>query len=251
MAESNSSGEEEFNFDETFKSVETDANQEHNEKLSDDFVFPGCPLMVTTSSVFIPLFILKHKLSNIAAEDLLELLSAHFPQGHKAAKSLYLLKKNFGRRFQPLVRANPLLCSLCEDLLSDNETSCPRLECKNAGSPPNEFLMFNIEDALAELLRGMTIYNSLSNSKYFILYFDADSQFCSDLSRNFHQREETSISDIVNGRDYRKMPEMSQTKWNITVTLNIDGVSVFKTSRGGSSLWPVYLTINELPAKCR
>ena len=39
-----------------------------------------------------------------------------------------------------------------------------------------------------------------------------------------------------------------QSKWDMTVTLNTDGVSIFKVSQSGS-LWPVYLAINELSPK--
>ena len=38
--------------------------------------------------------------------------------------------------------------------------------------------------------------------------------------------------------------------WNISFTLNTDGVSVFSSSRKGH-LWPVYLASNELPIEQR
>ena len=76
-----------------------------------------------------------------------------------------------------------------------------------------------------------------------------DRKFCAELSSS-HAAE---MSDIVNGQYYRHLVESSghpQSKWNITLTLNTDGVSVFQTSRNGT-LWSVYLTVNELSPKSR
>ncbi|XP_062519358.1 uncharacterized protein LOC134194453 isoform X2 [Corticium candelabrum] len=124
----------------------------------------------------------------------------------------------------------PLVCSVCEDLLPDTEISCPRPECQSDGSPPNEFLMFNIEDSLAQLFK--------------------DHHFCAELSRNFQQRDAACVSDIVNSQGHRRVSQVNASKWNLTLTLNTDGMTIFKVSRSGS-LWPVYLTINELSPKSR
>ena len=167
-----SAEEEEFQFhDETVRESETTENHEHDDHLANEFVFPGCPLNVTTSSVFLLLFILKHKLTNEAAEDLLQLLIAHFPPGHMAETSLYRLKKHFKNRFQPFEKTNRLVCSVCEDLLPENEISCPRLECKKAELPANEFVIFNVESALAELVHGTIGIDNSSFNLYIFTFF--------------------------------------------------------------------------------
>ena len=76
------------------------------------------------------------------------------------------------------------------------------------------------------------------------------SAFCSKLSANFEKSNNADMSDITSGKRYRNMTTGLLSKWNITLSLNTDGVSVFRTSRT-VSLWPVYLTINELPPHCR
>ena len=70
------------------------------------------------------------------------------------------------------------------------------------------------------------------------------------VSASFEKRNNADMSDITSGKRYRNMTTELLWKWIITLTLNTDGVSVFRTSRTGS-LWPVYLTINELPPECR
>lgn len=58
---------------------------------------------------------------------------------------------------------------------------------------------------------------------------------------------------FLSGSEYRKLlrpGEFLSNKWNVSLSLNTDGVAVYKTSCIGS-LWPVYLVVNELPARLR
>ena len=79
-----------------------------------------------------------------------------------------------------------------------------------------------------------------------------DECFCKQLSQNFQKRQSSEVSDIVTGQNYDLLENgvRNPSKWHITLTLNTDGVSIFKTSRNGT-LWPVYMTVNELSAKSR
>lgn len=61
-------------------------------------------------------------------------------------------------------------------------------------------------------------------------------------------------SDIMDGKRYRRLSENNDPlslkyPYNISFTWNTDGVPVFKSSK--FSLWPFFLTINELPYKER
>ena len=49
---------------------------------------------------------------------------------------------------------------------------------------------------------------------------------------------------MYTGREYKKHSFLRSPD-NISLTLNTDGVAVFKSSK--CSLWPVWLVINELP----
>lgn len=236
MVEHDTSSEEEFSFDRSCRIQETDnpgtAEVDGLEQQPDDFVFPSCPLqlLVTTSSVFILLFILQHKLSNAAAQSLLELMTAHFPPGHKAVTSMYRLKTLFQKKFQTAQHSKPLVCSLCEDLLPDTETRCPRPECKDAAVPPNEFVMFDVETVLAQLFRYITLMNFVT---VFLIYFCRSSILFRAVKQLPKRDIAPVVSDIVNGTNYKKLQQMNveyQSKWRVTLTLNTDGVAIFKTS---------------------
>ena len=60
------------------------------------------------------------------------------------------------------------------------------------------------------------------------------------------------IEDIYDGEHYRNLsannrPLSAKYHNNISFVLNTDGVPIFKSSK--TSIWPIYLMINELPYK--
>ena len=63
------------------------------------------------------------------------------------------------------------------------------------------------------------------------------------------------ISDITDGKQYRKLSEPGQFLCpvshpaNISLMLNTDGVALFKSS--AADIWPIFLVINELPPTVR
>ena len=79
-----------------------------------------------------------------------------------------------------------------------------------------------------------------------------DDCFCKQFSHNFQKRQSSKVSDIVRGQNYDILENgvRNPSKWHITLTLNTDGVSIFKTSRNGILL-PVYMTVNKLSENSR
>lgn len=79
-----------------------------------------------------------------------------------------------------------------------------------------------------------------------------------DYRINRKKVKEENIEDIYDGDVYKKIFNKSgffcETKQNhkekhISFQLNTDGVSLFKSSN--VEIWPLYLTINELPPSMR
>ena len=58
-----------------------------------------------------------------------------------------------------------------------------------------------------------------------------------------------SISDVYDGELYQKHAAFVSQPANVTLLLNTDGVSVFRSSK--ATLWPVWLIVNELPRRLR
>jgi RNA polymerase subunit RPABC4/transcription elongation factor Spt4 len=207
--------------------------EESEELLADNDVFPGCPLSVDMSCVLTMTFILHHKLSLKAAQDLIELITSHLPPGHKAVTSLYRLRSYMKKKGGISFDRKAAVCSLCHSLLPKDAESCPNATCQENDVEADDFLVFDVQASLAKLFH--------------------DKEFCKDLSQNFKGRDSPVVSDIVTSQNYNRLLEnsaSSPSKWHITLTLNTDGVSIFKTSRNGT-LWPVYMTVNELSPKYR
>jgi hypothetical protein len=133
-----------------FENKNSETEDTENQLLK-DLVFPGCPLTVGGSSVFVLLFIQQHKLTNVAAQSLFNLLAAHFSPWHKAVTFLSVF---FNNKFQPLQHRTAQVCSVCDDLLPFTATSCHQLECTETASLPNEFLVFIIETTLQHRFQG-------------------------------------------------------------------------------------------------
>ena len=74
---------------------ESEDDTELNNDEIDLPIFPGCPISLNVSMFSCLLFMTRHKLTNVALEDLFLLLTAHIPNDYKPKMPLYLLKKYF------------------------------------------------------------------------------------------------------------------------------------------------------------
>ena len=83
-------------------------------------------------------------------------------------------------------------------------------------------------------------YATLS-SRYFLAYL------WSRLQRRFARDDDGVVHDLFDGREYKKFVQSGflSSKANVSLTLNTDGVDISRSSK--SSLWPIWLQINELP----
>ena len=152
-------GHSQFDLEEpevNYGSASSDGNVDTD---ADERIFPGCPLTLNLSAVLIVEFLVHHKISQKAGEDIVELLTAHFPPGHKMSTSLYRLKCHRRKQSAMSKYEKRLVCSNCDTIMQEHE--------QHRGHPeflgvcrPLEFLALNIETALGQLLRGRHFDNS-------------------------------------------------------------------------------------------
>ena len=57
------------------------------------------------------------------------------------------------------------------------------------------------------------------------------------------------LEDIYDGREYVKHKDSLGQPENVSLSCNTDGVALFRSST--TSLWPVWLAVNELPKEVR
>ncbi|CAH3170337.1 unnamed protein product [Porites lobata] len=202
------------------------------------YVYPGSPLLLSESILLILTLAVAHNLNGSCLSDVISLINLHCIPGplNKCVNSLSELKRYFADFELPITKH--FYCSFCSEylgVLSDTPDVCSI--CNNDVRDPKKksyFVILSVESQLNELMQRR--------------------EFQEDIKYRF-LREKTSphnIEDVYDGHLYKKLFEnngpLSQPE-NLSLKFNTDGVSIFKSS--GSSIWPVYFEINELPPSKR
>ena len=169
---------------------------------------------------------LKHSLSSKAMGDFLHLFNMLIPGC--LPNTRYFMDKLFFNHAS-CDRVLHFFCPDCKKYLGESKEKqmeciyCERLwDMKYLRNNFSYLVVLSIEEQIREILERVSL------EKY--------------------RDETTDISDITTGDEYRKC-RMSMGTNDISLTINSDGVPVFKSSR--FSVWPVFASINELPYNMR
>ena len=136
-------------FEDDFSENEDDT--EVNNDGNDLPILPGCPKSLNVSMFLCLLFMTRHKLTNVALENLFLLLAAHILNDYKPKISLYLLKKYFQKVFNEPEPAKHSIFSNCAMVLPSN-TACNNVDCQTVRKI--EFFEMNIRSRIKELFSG-------------------------------------------------------------------------------------------------
>ena len=85
-------------------------------------------------------------------------------------------------------------------------------------------------------------------STVYVHTFDIDPVTWKQLQQRF-SRVSSGLEDVLDGKEYQRHLEFLSEKANLSVTMNTDGTDVFRSST--ASLYPIWVTINELPPLVR
>ncbi|XP_078584067.1 uncharacterized protein LOC144866504 isoform X1 [Branchiostoma floridae x Branchiostoma japonicum] len=202
--------------------------------MSGEELYPGAPITTVVSYALIMMFGIKHNLTYVAFQDLIKLIQAHCPKSKKLARSLYKTKKFFTDRLcKETKQTTHYCCRICQKILAGENSVCDNDKCRNAKAM--EFYSLDIESQIQRFFEDPLFRNSLRRQ-----------------SSN-ESDAEGHIRDVYDGRKYKELTKAGgflEDGKNITFCFNTDGVSIFRSSRGGE-LWPVFLAINELPPQMR
>ena len=201
-------------------------DEEEDEENADDVIYPGHFLPVKVSVLLIWLYAINHSITGAQLSDLLTLIGFHCILPHPALRSLYRFKRYFVNVKSPLVRH--YYCNFC--------LTCVDKDAKNAFCS-KDFTDSNKKSYFIEV----PIEQQLQR------FFERD-DFIGLLSKRFTRvkKRENSIEDIYDCGIYRSLsdqggPLSDNFPYNISFTINTDGVPVFKSSK--MSIWPIYLMI--------
>ncbi|XP_069103063.1 uncharacterized protein [Argopecten irradians] len=216
------------------ETIETkeDFHEEDTDKLP---LYDGAQISLGESVLMMMGFVRKHNLTGEAFSDLLELIHLHCKEVNLLPDSVYRLKKWF--HHLNITPKKHFYCGKCLVYISQNCDKCPNSKCGKTFQGKKDKSFF-VEVSLIEQLKK--------------LFKRTD--FRGILQKQFHRAKDrnltNNITDIFDGLFYQSALKTHKfTSNDITFTWNTDGVPLFKSSK--TSMWPLYLAINELPYKMR
>lgn len=212
---------------------ESSLDQDDCDHADDEKIYPGHCLPLKISVLIIWLFAVTHSISVTQFANLLGLLNLHFLVPNINFKSFYRFKKYFGD-LGDLVKRH-YYCNFCLAEIDSDMHVCPNsgclkdLTCKNA---KGYFLELDVFAQVRNLFSQPDFIRGLEKK-----------------SRR-QKKNANNYEDIYDGNVYKQLAEnggplSDKYPYNISFTVNTDGVPIFKSSK--ISIWPVYLMVNELP----
>ena len=187
-------------------------------------LYDGCDVTRRESELLIMSLVLRHCLSDKNLQHILDLIDCHLP--HVEYRSKY----RFLKSFQYPKAIEYFYCKTCSLIVNFEDESSFCSSCNatytklNLKSEGNYFLYLPLEEQLINLL----------NSKIY------------DNFGKINAEE----SDVVHGDVYKQLREHNVIKDNdLSITWNTDGVTLCKSSK--FSMWPLQVSINELPYRIR
>lgn len=143
------------NENETSDNVDDDFMKNDDEKNDDDVpLYEGANVSKLGALIVIMLFSLRHKLSGQALIDLVKVLRALLPDGHKFVTSAYLLKKYFADLFGEPAPKKHSYCGNCLGRIRWGQAECTKDKCRNAKKKIEHFLELDLHMRLCQLYRG-------------------------------------------------------------------------------------------------
>lgn len=211
-------------------SLESDKNCDFDNHL----LYPDSHITIGAFMLLIALFITKHNLVSDAVHQLLNIFAYILPHGNKVCSNIYSYKMYFKDLKNPL--QYHYFCPQCLGCVVDKTAAeCPYNFCKKSFRGIQ--LPYFLEIPVIEQVKS----------------FFSQAGFFSSLQGRFkRKRNQMTYEDIYDGEIYRNLFDNNgplSKHENISFVLNTDGAPVFKSSN--VSIWPLFLTINELDIKQR
>lgn len=200
-------------------------------------IYPNAKISEDESLLAILSYALRHKLSKIAIADVLDLVNLHSPVENNAVpQSLYRFLNCFDEYDDPVEIQH--CCPNCK-VLFGNEVPA---QCTSCSCIPGD---------VASQVKSGAVFLKLSIRKQLERQL-SDPKFCEALQHKWSRSKTNpdSLDDIYDGAMYKSIPALNNPdKCNISLSWNVDGVPIFKSSP--FHIWPLQITINELPPHLR
>ncbi|XP_044582705.1 uncharacterized protein LOC123263800 [Cotesia glomerata] len=214
--------------------VESDSDEEEDDEFRnldyEQLLYPGAPLTVSQSMTLILSLLTRHNVTQTCLGDIIAVINSHCNHNNNNCfkNSLHKFRKFFSLSKKGKIKKKKhFYCSICQKNLKTENEVCDNCESTKTAY----FVELPIKSQLKELYRRPGFYECLQQ------------RFHPDVDDD----DNPHIDDVYKGSLYQKFIEIGflADRNNISLTWYTDGIPVYKSSK--VSMWPVYLSINELP----
>ena len=215
--------------------------------------------LVSSCSLLVKQYSMRHGLTQEAVTDLLHLLQLYLPDPGILPSSLYLFEKQF-RSLKYPVKFH-YMCSYCSQCLpNDKVVHCPNQLCRKALKTVGEissFIELPIDQQLINLLQRKSLHAIIMinlliiSGEFLCLGPECWYEICKSFEDRTSFGDRSHRRDVYGGVVYRQLIESGflSSSSNISLLCNTDGIPVFRSS--SFSIWPLLLLVNELPFSMR
>ncbi|XP_042897703.1 uncharacterized protein [Parasteatoda tepidariorum] len=180
-------------------------------------------------------FALRHHLSDVGVNDLLEMFNVIL--GNKLPKTSSTLYNVIGTKSINSMNHH-FFCHVCFKYVSTLSTDEKTVQCHvcnvavNTSNPQrnNSFISVDLKSQLTEIVENNDALKAKLSSEPTI-------------------RDSEIFEDIVDGRLYKKLQDDHSGQHILTYNFSLDGMAMHNNSKG--SAWPIFVSLNELPLKER
>lgn len=231
--------------DEVMQNVENDVEMSDGDiddffrEISDQLIHPNLQCKTADAITMVLAFFLEHHLAWVALEDLLKLFHNILGEDSNLPKTKYFFKKCFGPNQRTVIHFYCKNCMVYIDTY-ENLKSFQNKKDKLDKSP-EICTVCGTEYSLKKM-----------NDGQFFMELPLREQIEKKIAQNieildYNTNSSTGdIADIFDGELYKSLRAKVGSGPLVTLTLNTDGVRVFKSKRK-ASLWPIQMFINEVP----
>lgn len=203
-----------------------------NEDPFSDHLYTGCSKTTNEAIHELITIYMCHNLTQSALKDILKLYNSSLPPYHSMPLSHHLLLKRVNKYSVPLFEVEHYYCRPAMHSVQTKEDPC-----KDCGSTDiGVFYELPLEKRLKFLFEHRGLADLID--KY---------------STRRRQRRGNSMSDILDGSEYKRVWEVivtvGNTQYKLTLILITDGVTTHKSSK--AKFWPLLITFMEIPSECR
>lgn len=212
--------------------------------ISEQLIHPNLDCKTADAIAMILAYFLQHHLTWVALEDLLTLFHNILGDESNLPKTKYLFKKCFGSDQRSIFHFYCGKCLVYIDTydklkaIQDDKDKKGDKKCNNCSVCGNEYSLKKM------------------NNGHFFIELPLREQIEKKLSENadiltFNTKSNSAdITDFFDGDLFKSLRAKVESGPLVTLTLNTDGVKVFKSKKKGS-LWPIQMFINEVPRNKR